>query len=54
MRPRVPASNVAPADERDEMWGVDRAPAVLCGFDELERHSQRGAGVGLLLAFGMM
>jgi hypothetical protein len=31
-------------DERDEVRGVDRAPAVLGGLDELERHRQpRGA-----------
>ena len=32
-------------DERDEVRGVDRAPAVLGGLDELERHRQpRRAG----------
>ena len=31
-------------DERDEVRGVDRTPAVLGGLDELERHGQsRGA-----------
>jgi hypothetical protein len=30
------------ADERDQVWGVDRAPAVLCGLDQLERHRQPG------------
>jgi len=30
----------AGADERDEVWSVDRAPAVLGGLDELERHRQ--------------
>jgi hypothetical protein len=30
----------AGADERDEMACVDRAPACLGGFDELERHRQ--------------
>ena len=31
-------------DERNEVRGVDRAPAVLGGLDELERHGQsRGA-----------
>jgi hypothetical protein len=35
------------ADERDEVWGVDRAPAVLGGLDELERHRRTGrAGSG--------
>jgi hypothetical protein len=29
------------------VWGVDRAPAVLGGLDELERHRQTGrAGSG--------
>jgi hypothetical protein len=37
----LPASTVR-ADERDEMCGVDRASAVRCGFDELERHRQPG------------
>ena len=32
----------AGADERDQVWGVDRAPAVLGGLDELERHRQSG------------
>ena len=27
-------------DERNEVWTVDRAPAVLGGLDELERHGQ--------------
>ena len=27
-------------DERNEVWTVDRAPAVLGGLDELERHRQ--------------
>ena len=30
-------------DERDEVWGVDRAPAVLGGLDELECHGQPAA-----------
>ena len=32
----------AGADERDQVWGVDRAPAVLGGLDQLERHRQPG------------
>ena len=32
----------AGADERDQVRGVDRAPAVLGGLDELERHRQPG------------
>ena len=32
----------AGTDERDQVRGVDRAPAVLGGFDELERHGQPG------------
>ena len=32
----------AGADERDEVGCVDRPPAVLGGFDELERHRQPG------------
>jgi hypothetical protein len=32
----------AGADERDQMRAVDRAPAVLGGLDELERHRQPG------------
>ncbi len=32
----------AGADERYEVGGVDRAPACLGGFDELERHRQSG------------
>jgi integrase/recombinase XerD len=30
------------ADEGDEFGGVDRAPAVLGGLDELEPHRQAG------------
>jgi len=30
----------AGADERDQVGCVDRPPAVLGGFDELERHRQ--------------
>ena len=30
------------ADEGDQVWGVDGAPAVLGGLDELERHRQPG------------
>jgi integrase/recombinase XerD len=30
----------AGADERDQVGCVERAPAVLCGLDELERHCQ--------------
>ena len=32
----------AGADERDQVWPVDRAPAVLGGLDQLERHGQPG------------
>jgi len=32
----------AGADERDEVWCVDRAPALLCGLDQLERHRDPG------------
>ena len=32
----------AGADERDEVWCVDGAPAGLGGLDELERHRQPG------------
>ena len=32
----------AGADERDQVGRVDRAPAVLRGLDELERHRQPG------------
>ena len=32
----------ARADERDQMGGVDRAPPVLGGLDQLERHRQPG------------
>jgi hypothetical protein len=35
----------ADADEGDEVGCVDRAPAGLGGFDELERHGQTG-GLG--------
>ena len=30
------------ADEGDQVWAVDRAPAVLRGLDQLERHGQPG------------
>jgi integrase/recombinase XerD len=30
----------AGADECDQVGCVERAPAVLCGLDELERHCQ--------------
>ena len=33
----------AGADERDEVWCVDRAPALLCGLDQLERHRDPGS-----------
>jgi len=32
----------AGSDERDQVWPVDHAPAVLGGLDELERHRQPG------------
>jgi hypothetical protein len=32
----------AGTDERDQVRAVDRAPAVLGGLDELERHCQSG------------
>ena len=33
----------AGADERDQVRGVDRAPAGLGGLDELERHRHAGS-----------
>jgi hypothetical protein len=33
----------AGADEPDEVGRVDGTPAVLCCFDELERHCQAGS-----------
>ncbi len=33
----------AGADERDEVWRVDRAPTGLGGLDELERHRDPGS-----------
>jgi len=31
------------ADEGDQVWGVDRAPAGLGGFDEFECHGDPGS-----------
>ncbi len=32
----------AGSDERDQVWAVDRSPAVLGGLDEFEHHGQAG------------
>ena len=32
----------AGSDEGDQVWGIDRSPAGLCGLDELVSHSDSG------------